>query len=174
VRSAITPMHDARSCATLPRMLRSRRSPFGVCVTVIAAIFACAVLASVGGVADAATSTTSNVYVSESLPTLESQLRSGDVHAVVVRVKSHKVHAALSDGRKVTVAYVPEEEEKIIAVAKARGVPVTVVKPKTEGIRAHHKLRYIAGGILIVAIIIVVVVLLLNRRRKREAEIGMA
>jgi hypothetical protein len=155
-------------------MLRSRRSPLGARRTVTLTIFVCAVLALLAGSAQAATATTSTTYVKESMPTLEAQLRAGHIHAVVIRTKTQKVHASLNGGGKVTVAYVPAEEQKIIAAAKARGVPVTVVKAKPEGLRAHHKLRYIAGAIVIVVIIAVVVVLVLNRRRKRAAEMGMA
>jgi hypothetical protein len=149
-------------------MLRSRRSQRGAFRTVTVTIFACLALGLLAASASAAT------YTPESMATLESQLHAGRVHAVVVRVKTHKVHASVNGLGKVTVAYVPSQEEAIIAAARARGVPVQVVKPKPEGFRSHHKLRYIAGGALILVIIIVVVVLLFQRRRKREAEMGMA
>ena len=65
--------------------------------------------------------------------------------------------------------YKPKEGKKATAGLEAKHVPITVLTP-TEAAKevkpAHHKLRYIAGGILIVVIVIVVGVLLIYRRRK--------
>ena len=61
----------------------------------------------------------------------------------------------------------------MISELKKRHVPVTVLteaqakKEQSKG-KVHHKLRYIAGGIVIAVIVIVGGVLLYNRR-KREA-----
>jgi hypothetical protein len=56
----------------------------------------------------------------------------------------------------------------VIALARAQGTPVAIaqVKPKAAAKPVHHKLRYIAGGILVVVIVVVLAVLLIDRRRK--------
>ena len=78
------------------------------------------------------------------------------------------IHVSLNGGKHMTVAYATSQQAHVIALANAAGTPVTIAKakPKAAAKPAHHKLRYIAGGILVLVIIVVLAVLLIDRRRK--------
>jgi len=107
----------------------------------------------------------------ESLPALETQLDHAQVHALSFHpgngTGTGHVHVSLNNGRHMTVAYASSEQAQLLAVASAHNTPVTIAKAKTTVAKpAHHKLRYIAGGILVVVIIVVLAVLLIDRRRK--------
>ena len=105
----------------------------------------------------------------ESLPALEKQLRSHEVHALVLHPTPSPghAHASLNDGSHWTTVYVPSEQERLIALARGEGTPVTVAAKSTTAKKTvHHKLRYIAGGILVAVIVVVAIVLLVDRRRK--------
>jgi hypothetical protein len=135
---------------------------------------ACAFLASTA-VALAAEPTID--YQKESLQEYEHQLAGGQIAAVTINKLLRSVRVTLKDGRHVLAKYEKHHEPAVSAALKAKGVPVTVLQPaaaqteaKTKHKSAHHKLRYIAGGIVIVVILIVGAVLLIDRRRKMAAE----
>lgn len=106
----------------------------------------------------------------ESLTALEGQLQHRQVHALSVHpaTGTGHVHVSLNDGRHMTVAYAPAEQAHLIALARADGTRVVIAqaKPKSVAKPVHHKLRYIAAGILVVVIVVVAAVLLIDRRRK--------
>ncbi len=106
----------------------------------------------------------------ESASALEGQLHHGQVHAVSVHAANGggHIHVSLNDGRHMTVAYTSEQGARLIAIARADGTPVVIAKAKAKKATkaAHHKLRYIAAGILVIVIIVVAAVLLIDRRRK--------
>jgi hypothetical protein len=111
----------------------------------------------------------------ETVPALKAQLAHAQVHALSFHPASPTghVHVSLNDGRHMTVAYASTEQAQLLAVARQANTPVTIAKAKTTVAKpAHHKLRYIAGGILVVVIIVVLAVLLIDRRRKLGAEGG--
>jgi hypothetical protein len=93
------------------------------------------------------------------------QLGHGEVHAVVLHAKAHVAHISLADGRHMTAVYPAGEQAQIAKEALARGVSATVSVTTHKAAPVHHKLRYIAGGVLIVVILVVLVVLLIGRRR---------
>ncbi len=117
-------------------------------------------------------------FTSESLPALEGQLRKHEVHAVTFHPTPQPghIHVSMNDGKHYTVVYTTTaDQEHLIALARTDGAAVTVAAVKTKSKATHHKLRYIAAGILIVVIVIVAAVLLVDRRRKlREEEAGGA
>jgi hypothetical protein len=105
----------------------------------------------------------------ETVPALKTQLAHAQVHALSFHPASPTghVHVSLNDGRHMTVAYASSEQAQLLAVAHQANTPVTIAKAKTTVAKpAHHKLRYIAGGILVLVIIVVLAVLLIDRRRK--------
>jgi hypothetical protein len=106
----------------------------------------------------------------ESVAALEGQLHHAQVHALSVHpaAGTGHIHVSLNDGRHFTVAYASSEEAHLIAIAHADGTPVAIAKAKAKKATkaAHHKLRYIAAGILVLVIIVVAAVLLIDRRRK--------
>jgi ATP-dependent Zn protease len=105
-------------------------------------------------------------YQHESFPAFEGQLRAGQIESATFNKKAHTLHLRLTDGRHMLVSYPSHEEPQLAARLRAGGVAVAVEKKTKATKPVHHKLRYIAGGILIVVIIIVLVVLLIDRRRK--------
>jgi hypothetical protein len=106
----------------------------------------------------------------ETVAALEGQLHHAQVHAISVHqdAGTGHIHVSLNDGRHFTVAYASSEEAHLLAIAHADGTPVAIAKakPKKATKAAHHKLRYIAAGILVIVIIVVAAVLLIDRRRK--------
>jgi hypothetical protein len=144
--------------------------------TPIAAVAVCAgasLLAVVLCAAALAAGATVIHFQREPLPALEAQLHSHQVHALVFhpRPAPGHVHVSMDDGRHFTVVYGAGEQARLIALARAEGVSASVATVKAKPAKTHHKLRYIAAGILIVVIVVVAAVLLVDRRRKLgEAE----
>jgi hypothetical protein len=106
----------------------------------------------------------------ESYQQLLSQLHNREVHAVVLHPQGYKAHVSLNNGGHMTVTYVVAEEPQLAALVRASGASFAVATSTHKAAPAHHKLRYIAGGVLIVVILIVLVVLLIGRRRAIEEE----
>jgi len=135
----------------------------------IALSVACLLLACLAMSATALAATVIH-FEPESLPALEGQLHHGQVHALSFHpsASTGHIHVSLNDGKHMTVAYVASEQAHVIALANAAGTPVVIAqaKPKAAAKPAHHKLRYVAAGILVLVIIVVLAVLLIDRRRK--------
>ncbi len=111
-------------------------------------------------------------YVKESLPQFEEQLHKGQVSAVTFNKRVRSMRVTLKNGQHVLVVYPPKESAAYIAKVEGAHAHVTILaatQAKQEAKKpVHHKLRYIAGGVLLVVIIIVGVVLLVNRKRERD------
>ena len=109
----------------------------------------------------------------ESQTTYEQQLAGGQIQAVTINKRLRTLHLTLKSGRHVIATYAPHEEPQQAAKIKAKGVAVTVETPAEAELElkskpVHHKLRYIAAGIVVLVIVVVGGVLLIDRRRKRE------
>jgi hypothetical protein len=114
-------------------------------------------------------------FQKESLQAYEGELRHGEVHAVTFHpgTTMGHLHISLNNGGHMTVAYAASQQGKLVAQAQAVNARVKIATLKTKKtVAVHHKLRYIAGGILIVVILIVLVVLLIGRRRAVAGEGG--
>jgi hypothetical protein len=114
-------------------------------------------------------------YTKQTKQEYESQLANAEIQSAEFNKRARNLHLTLKDGRHVFVHYGKGEEPKLLGELKAKGISVTILTPtqaKAEIAKkpVHHKLRYIAGGILIAVIVIVGIVLLVDRRRKRAAE----
>ena len=109
-------------------------------------------------------------YTHESFQQYQKQLAAGEITAATINKKVRSVHLTLKDGRHVLAKYAAHEEPKVASALQAKGVPVSVLSKAAADKEAkksvHHKLRYIAGGILIAVIVVVGGVLLWDRRRK--------
>jgi hypothetical protein len=146
-------------------MIHSRRAPR---ISRIAVSVVCLLGASLAISASAVAATVIH-FERESVPALTTQLNHAQVHALSFHPASPTghVHVSLNDGRHMTVAYTPSEQAQLLALAHAHNTSVTIAKAKTTTAKpAHHKLRYIAGGILVLVIIVVLAVLLIDRRKK--------
>jgi hypothetical protein len=149
------------------RVLKTRR------IALSAACLACALLAP-ATLAQAAAEPVVH-YTKESLKAYEHLLATGQIVDATFNKKVRSVHLTLKDGTHALVRYAAKGEPKLAAQLKAKGVPVTVLKPSEaakEVVKkpAHHKLRYIAAGIVIVVILLVGAVLLIDRARKRRMD----
>jgi hypothetical protein len=115
------------------------------------------------------------VYQNETFPQYEQQLAGGQIQSVTINKRLRSLRITLKDGRYVLAKYGKHEEPKVAAALEAKHVAVTVLTPTVAQREvpkkpAHHKLRYIAGGVLIVVIVIVGAVLYINRKRKADRD----
>ncbi len=140
------------------------------------ALLACLVCASLTPAALAAKATPTQIsYQPESYTEFEKQLAAGQIQSVTINKRLRSLRVTLKDGRYVLAKYEPKQETKVAAVLASDHVPVVVLSStaalaEVKAKPAHHKIRYIAGGILIVLIVIVVAVLFLRRRRAAAAD----
>jgi hypothetical protein len=146
-----------------PRARKVLLLPLTVCTTL-------ALLAPLAGAAEGPVT-----YTHESLQAYEQQLAGGQIQAATFNKRVRSLHLTLKDGRHVLVKYAAHGEPALAAALAAKGVPVTIEKPAEAAKEAkkapvHHKLRYIAGGILVAVIVVVGAVLLVDRRRKAAME----
>jgi hypothetical protein len=111
-------------------------------------------------------------YVHESLPEFEAQLKAGQIREATINRRLRSVRVTLTDGRHMRAQYARGEEPHVRSALEAKHVAVSVLttsQPKQEHVKrpVHHKLRYIAGGIVIAIVVIVGGVALYNRRKQR-------
>lgn len=126
---------------------------------------ALALLVLAGTTAAPAPASTAVHFQPESYAALLVQVHKGEVHAVVLHPSGPKAHVVLADGAHFTVTYPVSESTKLGAEVRAHGGTFAISTVKHKSGTVHHKLRYIAGGILIVVILVVLAVLLVGRRR---------
>ena len=112
-----------------------------------------------------AQTTPTPTFTKESYSAFQHQLDGGQITAVEFNKKPHSLHITLSDGRLMLAYYPPLQFKSVESAIKAKGVPVSIEKVKVASKPVHHKLRYIAAGVLIVVIIVIALVLGFNRRR---------
>jgi ATP-dependent Zn protease len=114
------------------------------------------------------------VYTHESEADFAKQLAAKQVKAVEINKRLRTMRVTLADGSHVLASYPKKQEPQTAARLQAHGVSVTVLSKgdaeKEAGTKksSHHKIRYIAGGVLVLVILIVGGVLLVNRRRGRD------
>jgi hypothetical protein len=122
-----------------------------------------------------ATPTTTVHYTKETQQDYERQLAAGEIQSATFNKKIRSLHLTLKNGNHVLFIYPAHDQPKLASELEKKGITVTVLK-KTEADKeatakpVHHKLRYIAGGILVVIVIVVATVLLIDRKRKQHAE----
>jgi hypothetical protein len=139
----------------------------------IALCLAYAMLSATVLAASASAATVTYEHVGEK--TFEQELAAGQIASATINRRVRSVRLTLKDGRHVLVRYPAHQESRVSAQLKARGVTVAILTKSQATTEAkkqpvHHKLRYIAGGILIAVIVVVAAVLLIDRRRKLRDE----
>jgi hypothetical protein len=115
------------------------------------------------------------VYQDESYSEFEAQLASGQIQEVTINRRLGTLRIALKDGKHVLAKYARKQEPEAAAALAAKHVPVTVLtleqaKKEIGKQPVHHKIRYIAGGVLIVVILSVGGVLYVNTKRRRDRD----
>ena len=138
----------------------------GLLVGALAAVCALALAAPLAQAAEPAIA-----YTKESIGSYEKQLAAGEIKEVTINKRLRSLRTTLKNGEHVLAKYAKKQESKYAAALEAKGVPVKTLTPTQAKAQAkskpvHHKLRYIAAGVLVVILIIVGVVLFVNRRRK--------
>jgi hypothetical protein len=131
----------------------------------------CAAAMLLGGASQAVAEVT---YKKETEAQWKAQLSSGQIAKVVINKRAQSVRTTLKNGEYVIANYPKHQSGRVEAELKAAHVPYEVLsKAQVEALAkakpVHHKLRYIAGGIL-VGIIVVIGGVLLYRRRVREVD----
>lgn len=111
-------------------------------------------------------------FQDESLQAYEQQLAAGQIASATFNKRVRTMHLFLKDGKRVLVKYAAHGEPALAAQLQAKHVTVTI-ESKAQATKelkkpVHHKIRYIAGGIVIAVIVVVGAVLLVNRRRQRD------
>lgn len=125
-----------------------------------------------GAVALAAEGTVS--YTHESEADFAKQLAGKQVKSVEINKRLRSMRVTLADGSHVLARYPKKQEPQTVTRLEAHGVAVTVLAKKDAekeaGAKkpAHHKIRYIVGGVVVLVIVIAVAVLLISRRRRRD------
>jgi ATP-dependent Zn protease len=132
---------------------------------------ACVALSGLGGALALAAEP---VYTHESEADFAKQLAAKQVKSVEINKRLRSIRVTLADGRHVLARYPKKQEPQTVARLEGHGVTVTVLSKSVAENEAkakkpaHHKIRYIVGGVLIVVILLVIGVLLFNRRRRRD------
>jgi hypothetical protein len=153
---------------------KTRPSPI-VKLLVAVALLGCAFQAPAALAAKAAPPVGTIDYQPESYAEYQKQLAAGQIQTVTINKRLRSLRIALKDGRYVLAKYQPKEEAKVAGVLASAHVPVVVLTStaalaEVKAKPVHHKIRYIAGGILLVLIVVVVGVLFLRRRRAAAAD----
>ncbi len=106
-------------------------------------------------------------YIKEDYAAFQSQLNGGKIRSVTFNKKAHSLRITLDNGTLYVASYPPLQYKAISAQITAKGVPVSILHVTKSGTTTttHHKLRYIAAGILVVVVIVIALVLGFNRRR---------
>ncbi len=155
-------------------MNRTIRASLPAKIAVLLAALACiAVLAPAFAAAEATTTTVH--YVKETEQDYQKQLAAGEIAEATFNKHIRSLHLVLKNGDHVLFIYPPKHEPVLDEQLTKAGIHVTILTPTAAKAEAgtkpvHHKLRYIAGGILVVVVIVVVAVLLVDRKRKQVEE----
>ncbi len=112
-------------------------------------------------------------YTKETLPQFEQQLRAAQIQAATFNRRVRSMRLTLKNGEHVLVIYKAKQSPELISKLEAKHVPVTVLSKAVAEKEAkekpvHHKIRYIAGGVLVALVVVVGAVLVIYRRRQRD------
>ena len=126
-----------------------------VAVTLVAALVAGS------GVAPAATTQPTT----ESYQALLGQVNANQVRSAVINRKAHIVKVTLDDGSVQRIDYPPRQEKALSKSLRQHGATVKIAKRKKAKKAVHHKLRYIAAGVVALGVVVGGVLLILRGRR---------
>jgi ATP-dependent Zn protease len=104
----------------------------------------------------------------ESYQALLGQINGHQVRSATINRKAHTVKATLDDGSVQRVDYPPAEERTLSDNLRKSGATVKIAKKKKAKKAVHHKLRYIAAGIVGFVVVVGLVLLILRGRRPPE------
>ena len=110
------------------------------------------------------------VYEKESEQVWEQQLAARQIRRATINKFLQTVRTTLKDGRNVLFKYPTGQEHRVHKQLAAKHVPVTVLShgqavSEAKKKPVHHKIRYIAGGIVLGLIVLAGAALLIKRWR---------
>lgn len=143
-----------------PLRSRSRR--------VAVAILASALLLAFFGGPPAPPGQAATAATTESYQALLGQISANQVRSATINRKPHTIKVTLDDGSVQRVDYPPADEKTLSDSLRRHGAVVKIAKKKTAKKAVHHKLRYIAAGIVGVIVVVGLVLLILRGRRPPE------
>ena len=113
-------------------------------------------------------------YEKESEQAFRQQLAARQIRSAIINKRLRSLRLTLEDGRHVKARYPKHTEPKVASELRHAGARVTVLSKAQAEAEAkkfphHHKIRYIAGGVLI-ALVVVAVVAFFIRRQRRVAD----
>jgi hypothetical protein len=136
---------------------------------------AIALLACVAGLSLSPAALAAPSYQKESEAEFQRQLSAGLIREAIINKHIRTVRITLTDGSRWLARYPPKQEPRVRSELRSKGVRVTVLTPTAakaeeakKPVHVHHKLRYIALGIVIAVIVVVGGVLMYNRRRRAD------
>ena len=143
----------------MPHPLGSKTRRFAVAIVALGLL-----LAGFGApLAPAATPATT-----ESYQALLGQISAGQVRSAVINRKPHTIKVTLDDGSVQRIDYPPADEKTLSDSLRTHGAVVKIAKKKKAKNAVHHRLRYIAAGIVGVVVVVGLVLLILRGRRPPE------
>jgi ATP-dependent Zn protease len=116
----------------------------------------------------AALATAATPATTESYQALLGQINAGQVRSAVINRKPHTIKVTLDDGSVQRIDYPPADEKQLSNSLRKHGAVVKIAKKKKAKKAVHHRLRYIAAGILGVVVVVGLVLLILRGRRPPE------
>jgi ATP-dependent Zn protease len=133
--------------------------------SVAAAVLASGLLLGGFGAARAPAATPATT---ESYQALLGQISAGQVRSAVINRKPHTIKVTLDDGSVQRIDYPPADEKRLSNSLRKHGAVVKIAKKKKAKKAVHHRLRYIAAGIVGVVVVVGLVLLILRGRRPPE------
>jgi ATP-dependent Zn protease len=127
----------------------------------VALVVALALGVALTGVATASAQTATT----ESYQALVGQINSNQVRAATINRKAHLVKVTLDDGSVQHVDYPPKQEKQLSNSLRQHGAKVKIAKRKRIHKAVHHRLRYIAAGIVGVFVVVGLGLLVVRGRR---------
>jgi ATP-dependent Zn protease len=120
---------------------------------------------ALGGALTGAATASAQTATTESYQALVGQISANQVRAATINRKAHLVKVTLDDGSVQHVDYPPKQEKQLSNSLRQHGANVKIAKRKRIHKAVHHRLRYIAGGIVGVFLVGGLGVLIVRGRR---------
>jgi ATP-dependent Zn protease len=120
---------------------------------------------TLAGALTGAATASAQTATTESYQALVGQINSNQVRAATINRKAHIVKVTLDDGSVQHVDYPPKQEKQLSNSLRQHGAKVKIAKRKRIHKAVHHRLRYIAAGIVGLFVVVGLGLLVVRGRR---------